>query len=500
MNLSSDRRTGVLVAAACADALGAGYEFGGPMSTAVPVEMRGQGAFAPGEWTDDTAQLIAIALAAADGHDLDSDEGLDAVARNLLDWYLSPASDKDIGIHTAQVFRGVTDQLQPGLAEHMREVAIRKEQANPQSSGGNGALMRTAPVALALWQEPERMVRTAMLIAGMTHADERSSQACAVWCLAIRRALMTDDPADLQGLVETTVADVGVYLGSSAMAFWDSAFGRAHRAHPQEFYGARPNNGYCVTALQAAWAAISSTQVPTDQPGRHLRLAIEAAVRGGGDTDTVACIAGAVLGALWGASAVPLDWRRRVFGWPHMMDRELVELADAIDRGRTTDWPQCDHFDYSGWSRRFELVAHPHDPGVLLSGAAAAQGEIPIDGEPIGAVVSLCRIGRTDLDHFELGPGSAVEVWLIDTADGNPNLDLVLRDAADAVHAFRQGGRRVLLHCVESASRTPSVAAMYSVLHLGIEPETAIKEVLTALPNASPQPAFLASVRRAWDN
>lgn len=499
MKPTNDRQTGVLVAAACADALGAGYEFGAPFSDDVPVEMRGQGAFAPGEWTDDTAQLIAIALAAADGFALDTDEGLDAVAHNFLEWYLSPASAKDIGIHTGEVFREVTRHQRPGLARDMRETAEGKERRHPNSSGGNGALMRTAPVALALGEDPDRMVRAAMQIAGMTHADDRSSQACAVWCLAIRQALITEDPADLDGLLARTVAAIALHLPEHA-DYWTDMLEEAHGSRPRDYFPARPNNGYSVTALQAAWAAIASTPVPVSRPGEHLRLAVEAAVRGGGDTDTVACIAGAVLGALWGASAVPQEWRRQVFGWPDMRDRNLVELADAIRNGRRDEWPQADHVDYAGWTKRFERVPHPHDAGVLLSGAAAAQGEIVIDGPPITAVVSLCRMGRRDLDHFGLAPGSAVEVWLVDEDHANANLDLVLRDAAAAVAAFRSEGKRVLLHCVESASRTPTVAATYAVRHLGIDPEMALADVLNALPHARPRAEFLAAVRRACDN
>ena len=79
------------------------------------------------------------------------------------------------------------------------------------------------------------------------------------------------------------------------------------------------------------------------------------------------------------------------------------------------------------------------------------------DDAPVDAVESLCRIGveqRRAADH--------IEVWHIDDAepDKNPNLDLVLRDAADAVAAFRAQGKTVLLHCVQAQSRTPSVAAL----------------------------------------
>ena len=100
----TDRLTGVLVAASCGDALGAGYEFGEPLAESEPVLMRGQGPFLPGEWTDDTAQMIAVAMSAADGWDLTSEEGQDQVAAHLLDWYYSPARLKDIGIHSSAVF------------------------------------------------------------------------------------------------------------------------------------------------------------------------------------------------------------------------------------------------------------------------------------------------------------------------------------------------------------------------------------------------------------
>lgn len=52
-----------------------------------------------------------------------------------------------------------------------------------------------------------------------------------------------------------------------------------------------------------------------------------AAVRAGNDTDTVAAIAGALLGARYGASAVPAGWRAQVHGWPGLRADDLVDLA-----------------------------------------------------------------------------------------------------------------------------------------------------------------------------
>ena len=97
-----DRSVGVLIATAAGDALGAGYEFDGPMAADAPVDMigGGLGPFAPGEWTDDTSMAVAIAETAATGADLrDESAADDIVAR----WYEWSRTAKDIGVQTSRV-------------------------------------------------------------------------------------------------------------------------------------------------------------------------------------------------------------------------------------------------------------------------------------------------------------------------------------------------------------------------------------------------------------
>lgn len=502
--MTFERLAGVLVGAASGDALGAGYEFGAPVPEAEPVWMRGSGMFEPGEWTDDTAQLLAIAAAAGDGFDLSTLEGEDAVASNFQAWYLSPARLKDIGIHSSQVFREVETLPVDGLAQRFREVAEGKEARQPGSSGGNGALMRTAGVAVAMQDRTDReLVDAAMRIGSMTHADQRSSEACAVWCLAIRLGSQFAGPWDAAVIDELRVRllfAVREHLPLSA-DYWTDALLAAHGRQPSEFYGVRPSNGYSVTALQAAWAAVSGTPIPPGRPAAHLRRGIEAAVRGGGDTDTVACIAGALLGAMWGYSAVPLQWRRRIFGWPGMRDGDLLRLAHAIQHGgyantRPDVWPHSAHALYASWDGMDAVAVHPHDDGVVLAGIDAACGRIPLPGGAVDAVVSLCRVGHADLGWLALRPEDHVEVRLVDQGgpEANPHLALVMEDAADAVAHYRSEGKRVLLHCVAAQSRTPSVAALYSVRHRGIEPHQALEDVCAVLPEADPNRDLAAVV------
>jgi ADP-ribosylglycohydrolase len=59
-------------------------------------------------------------------------------------------------------------------------------------------------------------------------------------------------------------------------------------------------------------------------------VALKAAVRGGRDADTVAAIAGGVLGAVHGASAVPAQWREILHGWPGLNAEDLAILAERI--------------------------------------------------------------------------------------------------------------------------------------------------------------------------
>ena len=133
-------------------------------------------------------------------------------------------------------------------------------------------------------------------------------------------------------------------------------------------------NGFTVTALQAATAAIATTPEGSPYPCLHLQDALHNAVRIGDDTDTVAAIAGALLGGRWGASAVPWRWRRAVHGWPGLTSRDLVRLAALTVAGGRPDaigWPDADDIVYTNKAAT-EVVPHPYDDGVLLGTHASA--------------------------------------------------------------------------------------------------------------------------------
>lgn len=307
-----DRAAGVLLGTACGDALGAGYQLSEPMPPSAPVQMRGGGLsdWEVGEWTDDTAMAVAIAEVAAEGLDLRTPAALTRVGRRWLAW----AGDaKDIGVQTQTVLSWAgPEPTGAGLA-----AAAARLHAETGLTAGNGSLMRTAPVALAYLPDPVGLVQAAHALSSLTHHDREAGEACALWSLAIRHAVLY---GTFDGL-RAAVAE----LPTDRARVWSGRLDEAQAHPPSQF---RLNN-WVVQAVQGAWSAIARTPVPQDpaNPGQHLQHALEAAVRGGWDTDTVAAIAGGLLGARWGASAVPSSWRGVVHGWPGLRCDDLTRLA-----------------------------------------------------------------------------------------------------------------------------------------------------------------------------
>jgi ADP-ribosyl-[dinitrogen reductase] hydrolase len=471
----TDRAAGVLLGMACGDALGAGYEFGPPLPDDTVVTMKGGGGFgwAPGEWTDDTSMAIPITRAIAAGRDLREETVLDDIVAQWVDW---AKTAPDVGIQ----LRAVLGNTAPTAAA-IRVIA-REHHERHGRSAGNGSLMRTAPVALAYLDDPHTLAAVARDVSSLTHFEEDAGDACVLWCLAIRHAVLTGE-LDVRIGLQT--------LPPERRELWGARIEAAEAFPPSHF----ARNGWVVEAFQGAWSSTIERFGATDTgdlPADQLRLSLECAVRGGRDTDTVAAIAGGLLGAAWGASAVPAEWRRVVHGWPGLSGAQLVRLglqAAKHGAGGDRDWPGAKQFDYSSYGNISELARHPHDDGVWLGGV----GNLARLPAGVTAVVSLCRVGTaqvpTGLEH--------VEVWLIDEEDPalNPNLDFVLRDTADAVATLRAQGHVVFLHCVQAISRTPTIAALYSARHLGIPIEAALADVRSVLPLAHPNPTFTAALR-----
>ena len=465
-----DRACGTLLGTAAGDALGAPYEFGPPRGPDLEVAMVGGGSFGwePGEWTDDTSMAIVIAEVAATGADLRTAQAQDAIVKRWHGWSRGAT---DVGVQTRSVLSQAGRQGISAQKARAESAALHQRTGR---TAGNGSLMRTAPVALAYLDNEAALVEAARAASELTHYDPEAGDACVLWCCANRHAILTGELDARIGLQHITI---------ERRDLWTSRLNVAEASKPSDF----TNNGWVVEALQAAWSAIATTPIPQDDPANgifcadHLRLALDAAVRGGNDTDTVAAIAGGLLGAAYGASAVPADWRRLLHGWPGLATRGLVSLAARIAEA---DKP------FSHDVEPMVPVRHPHDDGVWLGNVATLRA-LPMG---VDVVVSLCRI-----NDVEVPVGAEqIDIRLIDIEepDANPNLDFVLIDTVRLVEKLRSEGRNVFVHCVACQSRTPTVAALYGARRQGISGITALEEVSAVVPDAYPNSHFRRALEK----
>jgi len=318
-----DRAVGAVLASAAGDALGSQYEFGPSLPDSMTPEF-GVGHFGHdvGEWTDDTSMAIPILKVLADGRALDDP---DSLAEIVQAWRVWAQTSKDVGIQT----RGILSSLSSTASAADATAAARRSHDATGRSGGNGSLMRTGPVALGyLDRTRAELADAAGRVAQLTHWEDDNVMACALWCVAIRHAILTgelDMRAALRSLSERSLSAPRSGeskrpdpLTPEALTRWGQHIDEALAPgiHPRAF---SEQNGWVVRAFQGALAAVAGATSLVD--------AVQRAVRGGNDTDTVAAIAGSLAGAVYGATAIPADWRAQLHGWPGIDADELERLA-----------------------------------------------------------------------------------------------------------------------------------------------------------------------------
>ncbi|MBW5481687.1 ADP-ribosylglycohydrolase family protein [Streptomyces bambusae] len=298
----NERAAGAVLGAAVGDALGAPFEFGRPGAfSRTDGEMRAGGGWEAGEATDDTQMAVLVAESLLERGGLDLPDMFDRFRR----W--AAAGPKDIGLQTEAVLTG-GDPWDLAAALHF--------QAN-QHAAGNGSLMRASTSAVHFAaQGTAATMAAARRIAALTHGDPAAWHGTAVLHELVRVALTGADPlAAVQDTVALLPQPHRDRYATVLAPDW-------HPDRATEFNG-------------AVWPCLGSA-VWAVRVGRGFEGAVGAAVDLGGDTDTVACVTGALAGAVYGVRGVPGRWAGRVHvplpgsGGRVLRAGELVEIAHRL--------------------------------------------------------------------------------------------------------------------------------------------------------------------------
>ncbi len=459
-----DRAYGAVIGMAVGNALGASYAFE-PRPAPADVHLRGGGLgpYAAGEWVDDTAMALPLLQVLAAGDDLRWPHSQDVVAARWVQWR---TTTKDV----APLVADVLNMYDPEIgARSLRDAAATLHATSGPGSAGNASLMRTTPITLGYLDDPDELAFVARLYSDLTHGNPEAGDACVLWNLAQRHAILHGE------------FDLGLgvpYIPATRQGLWARLLTQAEVGTPEDF---AVRNGWVTQVVQTAWSAINHVQASGPE---HLEQALRVAIAAGGDTGTVGAVAGSLLGARWGMSAIPLEWRRQVFGWPGYRDIDLQRDVFGVIEQRP--WPaRFRPLADSGDS----IAAHPVDGGVLLGGVRGL-AQIP---DTVDAVVSLCRLGTAEeLAGVEVAPHNHVRVWLRDSEDAqdNPNLGFVARDAVEMVARLRASGYTVYLHCADGVRRAPFIAALYTA-HISDTPAAAaFEQFALALGDECRNPVF----------
>ncbi len=250
-------------------------------------------------YDDDAAMALLLGESLLASRDFDAAD----VARRWVKWM--KVDGRGIGVTTRRALTLIERGKEPFEAGRLAH------QENPGRSAGNGSVMRCIPVALRYHDSVDRLIRVSTQQAAITHADERCTWGAAAVNLAARELL--------HGNIYF-IDEVLHKIGDRAPRALRDAIHRVPREQESNLPIAVPEEaGYVIHCVEIAFWFVAHD--------RTLEEALTYLVQAGGDTDTNAAVAGALLGARYGEAALPPRWVDQLVG-----AQGVAKLAEDLVR------------------------------------------------------------------------------------------------------------------------------------------------------------------------
>ncbi len=320
---SPEQRSGCLLGLALGDALGFVVEAEPPGVALAYVRdelragragERGHPSFPFGQYSDDTQLARELLLSLQEAGRFDPE----TFGRRLAALF---ATNRDVGAGPGS--RAAALRLAAGTPW--------TEAGAPAPYAGNGSAIRAAPLGLLYGDDPAALVRVAVAQSRVTHQDRRCAAGAVAMAgaaaLAARRGHI-DPPAwleELAGLVRPV--DQGMAWAIELVRGWAS-LGPNEAARALHTAGLDPD-------ARDPWLGVSAHVVPSVSWALYAFLrspdsywdVVCTAIGVGGDTDSMAAMAGALAGSRLGIGALPAGLVARLNDRGEWDGGALVELA-----------------------------------------------------------------------------------------------------------------------------------------------------------------------------
>lgn len=254
-----------------------------------------------GSYTDDTEMTIAIALGILNASKSNLESILDSISTEFVKWYGQTKAGRSPG----RTCTSSVSRLRQG---------VHWSVSGKNDSKGCGTAMRSAPIGLAFRTDLNMLEELATKSSLITHGHPAATAGSIGTAYLVVKALegipILDSVESLLERTEGMSKDFTDCIGKIPAALEEENSRKAH-----EMLG----EGW--VAEEALAGAI---YVCAKHPDSFERVVLEAA-NANGDTDSKACIAGAIAGAYQGENALPKRWRTQVED-----NLLLIELADRL--------------------------------------------------------------------------------------------------------------------------------------------------------------------------
>jgi ADP-ribosyl-[dinitrogen reductase] hydrolase len=289
------RAQGCLLGQLAGDALGSLVEFKGKaeIRRLYPAGIRhladgGTFSTIAGQPTDDSEMALILARSIVKVGTYDQEAAAIGYAR----WFES--GPFDYGGTTAQALHPAVAAVNRAAGDST--VAKAATSAASRESQANGALMRVSPLGIfAHGLSPARAAELARKDASLTHPHPVCQDASAVLVVAVATAISSGAGVKetYESVLKWALSDEGS-VDKRVIECLQLAAG----SPPPDF---QHQQGWVMIALRNAfWQLLHAPS---------LEAGVCDSVMRGGDTDTNAAIAGSLLGAVYGADALPAQWR-----------------------------------------------------------------------------------------------------------------------------------------------------------------------------------------------